>query len=236
MAKKILMPNPWLTITSIPLVAQCDEQYFIRKYGSVTNYERWVNSKYPVADLTFSCLPEPFSGNPNSKVFCLNKNPGKPDSCFTGEPAFEAATIRNLQLLSPNCFWAENYPNKCGKLHDGVRWLTMRTNTLEKMLGRHPDIFFIEYFPYHSTQGFPFPEGLPSYGFSNMLIEQAILQNKLIVIMRERGNWLKRIPSLIGYNNLAYLKAAQGGYLTSPNLIWARTGKNFTTKDILTYF
>ena len=236
MAKKILMPNPWLTITPIPHVAQCDEQYFIRKYGSVSDYESWVNSTYPASVLTFSCLPEPFSGNPNSKVFCLNKNPGKPDSCFVGEHTFEAATINNLQLLSPNCFWAESFPNKCGKLHDGVRWLAMRTNTLEKMLGRHPNIFFIEYFPYHSTQGFPFPKKLPSYEFSNMLVEQAIRQNKLIIIMREKTNWLKRIPGLHGYGNLVYLKCAQGGYLTPQNLIWAKNGKSLTNKDIQTYF
>lgn len=231
-----IIPNPWLSISSLRHIAPSDEQYFIKCYGSVSNYEKEVNNKYPAANHTFSFLPDPFSGNPDSKVFCLNKNPGKPDPCFKNEPAFEAATIRNLQLLSPTCFWAETIPNKCGKLHDGVNWLRMRTKVLENILSRQPNIFFIEYYPYHSTKGFPFPKNLPSYEFSNMLIEQAIQHNKLIIIMREKTNWLKRIPSLEGYDYLAFLKCAQGGYLTPENIIWAKTSKKMSVADINKYF
>lgn len=231
-----IVPNPWLSISSLRHIAPCDEQYFIKCYGTVLNYEKWVNKIYPAASHTFSCLPDPFSGNPDSKVFCLNKNPGNPDPCFKNEPVFEAATIRNLQLLSPNCFWAETIPNKCGKLHEGVNWLRMRTKALETILNRQPNIFFIEYYPYHSTKGFTFPIDLPSYEFSNMLIEQAMEQNKLIVIMREKTNWLKRIPSLEGYDYLAFLKCAQGGYLTPKNIIWAKTTKQLSNMDIKKFF
>lgn len=236
MAKKILTLNPWLSVTKLKHVATCDEQYFVKLRGSVADYEWWVNYKYPAAELTFSCLPEPFSGSPNSKVFCLNKNPGRPDPCFRHESAFDNATLLNLQLKSLTCFWAETIPNKCGKLHEGVNWLRMRTKALETILNRQPNIFFIEYYPYHSTKGFTFPIDLPSYEFSNMLIEQAMEQNKLIVIMREKTNWLKRIPSLEGYDYLAFLKCAQGGYLTPKNIIWAKTTKQLSNMDIKKFF
>lgn len=45
-----------------------------------------------------------------------------------------------------------------------------------------------------------------------------------------------RIPGLLNYGNVVYLKCAQGGYLTPQNLIWAKNGKSFTSKDISTYF
>ena len=236
MAKKILALNPWLSVTKLKHVATCDEQYFVKLRGSVADYEWWVNYKYPAAELTFSCLPEPFSGSPNSKVFCLNKNPGRPDPCFRHESAFDNATLLNLQLKSLTCFWVETIPNKCGKLHDGVQWLAKRTRELETILGRHPNIFFVEYFPYHSTQGFPFTNNLPSYDFSNKLVEQAMHDNKMIIIMRERANWLKRIPALVGYKYLVYLKSSQSGYLSLGNLIWANSGTKLSNKDVCTFF
>lgn len=42
-----------------------------------------------MVEITFSCLPDPFSGCPNSKVFCLNKKTGRPDPYFKHEAAFD---------------------------------------------------------------------------------------------------------------------------------------------------
>ena len=220
----LLPANPWKDIVKGENIAKCDLDYFVSKYGSLNQYESHVKSKYPKAELTFEWLPEPFSGNPDSKVYCLNKNPGKPDPCFNEEVAFINATILNLQLKSDSCFWAENIKNRCGKQHGGVDWLLRRTKELEKILGKHPEIFFVEYFPYHSTKGFTFPKDLPSYDFSNALIEQAMEEEKLIIIMREKKGWLDRIKNLKNYPNLYWLRYAQGGYLTLNNIV--RIDKN----------
>ena len=68
MAKKILTLNPWLSVTKLKHVATCDEQYFVKLRGSVADYEWWVNYKYPAAELTFSCLPEPFRVKPEDEL------------------------------------------------------------------------------------------------------------------------------------------------------------------------
>lgn len=223
---KIIPTNPWLSIVKDENIAECDLEYIISKYGSLSQFVHQINNLYKETELTFECLPEPYSGNPESKVYCLNKNPGKPDPCFNGEQAFIDASILNLQLKSESCFWAENIKNRCEKLHDGVDWLAKRTNELEKILNGHPDIFFIEYFPYHSTKGFKFPKDLPSYDFTNALIEQAMKEEKLIIIMREKKGWLERIKGLKDYPHLCCLKYAQSGYLTRNNIV--RIDKNGT--------
>lgn len=228
--------NPWMTLSMKDgIIADCDQLFFESKGFTPRQYAVDVNRKKPKAELTFDCWPEPFSGSPESKVYCLNKNPGEPDCCFDGDMGFARASIDNLLLNSPDCFWAEHIKNKRGKLHDGVEWLAKRTKELEKILGRHPDIFFVEYFPYHSSKGFAFPKCLPSYEFTNALIYQAMEEEKLIIIMREKNNWLKRINGLKSYPHLYMLKNAQGGYLTPTNIIDMK-GTPISIPDIKKYF
>lgn len=225
--------SPWLTITS-DNIAACDKAFF-DSFGSLKDYERHVcNYSKKEVELTFDYLPDPFCGNPQSKVYCLNKNPGKPDPCFANDLAFRDATLKNLRLEQDTCFWA--ILNECGKYHAGVDWMKKRTKELEDILGRRPDIFFIEYFPYHSTYGFDFPECLPSYIFTDNLIKKAMEEEKTIIIMREKNKWLKRIPSLANYHNLYVLKYAQGGYLTKNNIIKYDTGQNLTDNEIKAMF
>ena len=214
----ILTTNPWMNITKDENIAACDRGNFPNNKSAI-EYADEINSMDDEIGLTFSCLPDPYNGNPESKVYCLCKNPGKPDSCFNCDEAYVNATINNLQLKSENCFWAEDIRNKCGKQHEGVSWLYKRTKELKMILGKHPDIFFIEYFPYHSNKGFIFPKHLPSYDFTDELIRQAMKEEKLIIIMREKKGWLDRIKDLKDYANLYWLKSAQGGYLTPNNIV-----------------
>ena len=230
----IITPNPWTKLTT-DNIAQRDQPFF-NKYGGVASYQNQINSQKSHPDLDFSCLPDPFCGDPNSKVYCLNKNPGKPDKCFVGDASYEKATKDNLALKQKSCFWAEGINNKCGKVHDGVEWLTKRTRELEDILKRRPNIFFVEYFPYHSSCGFDFPCNLPSYTFTDELVAQAMEDEKMIIIMREKKNWLKRIPGLENYKNLYTLKYAQSGYLTLNNVVKMDTRQNLTVNDVKKYF
>jgi hypothetical protein len=216
------------------IIADCDQLFFENKGITPRQFADDVNKK-PEVELSFDCWPEPFSGNPESKVYCLNMNPGEPDYCFDGDMDFAKASIDNMLLNSKTCFWADNIKNKCGKLHGGVEWLAKRTKTLKEILERQPEIFFLEYFPYHSTKGFAFPQCLPSYDFTNALIYQAMDEGKLIIIMREKQNWLKRINGLSSYPHLYTLKYAQGGYLTQKNII-DMSGTPITDSVIKKYF
>ncbi len=83
--------NPWTGISWEKTIADCDKKYFDDKYGSPKKYVEKVNNKdikdgkevdNPIK-LTFTdCLPEPFSGDINSEVYCLCMNPGDPDPNF----------------------------------------------------------------------------------------------------------------------------------------------------------
>ena len=148
----MVIDNPWLSITDGNVkIATCDMPFF-ESEGSAELYAEKINNKDKEIELTFDCMPEPFCGNPDSKVYCLNKNPGKPDFCFKNDEAFFEATINNLQLKSDNSFWAEDIRNKCGKLHDGVEWMRKRTKSLKAFLNDDPDIFFIEYSSFKATK------------------------------------------------------------------------------------
>jgi len=235
MSLSLIIPqNPWRLLT-VDNIAECDQPFF-DKYGGVTNYQNVINSQKQHPALDFSCLPDPFCGDPESQVYCLNKNPGKPDKCFIGDASFEKATKENLELKQTTCFWAENVKNECGKVHDGIEWLEKRTRELYNILGRHPNIFFVEYFPYHSSSGFDFPCNLPSYAFTDELVAQAMENEKIIIIMREKRNWLKRIPGLENYKNLYTLKYAQSGYLTLNNVVNMDTGQHLTEDEVKQYF
>ena len=87
------IPNPWNHINA-DKVAECDSPFF-NKFGGPLAYAQSINAKNKEAELTFNCLPEPFSGNPQSQVYCLNKNPGEPDMCFADNKEFEQATLKN---------------------------------------------------------------------------------------------------------------------------------------------
>ena len=84
--------NPWLNISWQNTIADCDKEYIIAKYGGVSEYEE----RYRKAELKLSCLPEPYSGNKDSKVYCLNMNPGESIPSFRYNKGFEAETIKNL--------------------------------------------------------------------------------------------------------------------------------------------
>lgn len=230
----ISVENPWLKIVKDENIAECDINAFPNKQ-SAAQYAQAINKDTEI-ELTFSCLPDPFCGNPLSKVYCLNMNPGKPDPCFSDERAYKEAALKNLRLEQDSCFWAENIKNKCGKSHDGLEWLKRRTMQLKRILGQSPDIFFLEYFPYHSNKGFKYPRHLPSYDFSDALIKQAMKEDKLIIIMREKKGWLDRIEGLKDYHNLCCLKYAQGGYLTPANIVRVGTNNPLSVDEIKEYF
>lgn len=287
------LKNPWTDLTKGEVqIAERDIPFFeewakknhvegnideiVKAYAEKINAKTWINEKTGKpenVELTFDYLPDPFCGDPDSKVYCLNLNPGKPDAKFKGIDAYTKATKENLRLKSKNCFWSEGILNAEGSEHAGADWTRKRTEEIKKILNEGnsgkeliiPNIFFIEYFPYHSTNcRFNFPRkklmekvtvknangkkevvkddkgnikwqhrekkseenSYPaSYDFSDHLIEQAMKDNKMIIIMRAQGDWLERIEGLADYEHLYVLSSPECGYLTLRNIMNHKTGK-----------
>ena len=209
------MENPWLNISWKNPIAEADREWIEERFGSVKTFEM----KYKTFRLNlYGALPEPYSGNKDSKVYCLNMNPGKWISRFKSNESMLEMTIKNLRHEVENCFWWEKVRDDDGNPHDGYCWLKLKTHLLEETLGCRPNIFFIEFFPYHSKSGFRFPGELPSYEYSNELIYDAIERKKTIIIMRQIERWLTRIPQLRTYSHMIIPKSCAGGWLSPNNL------------------
>ena len=247
--------NPWSKVTLHNTFAYGDKNYIVKikgvkmPFGSA-QYINQINLLYPNSKLAFNCLPEPYSGNPDANVYCLNMNPGKPDpifdKCLSNNIYFQRS-LENLNHQVQSPFWTEDLvsdscgtniridPVSFGKLltcgntnndyiHEGARWQYNKTKELRKALNRNPNIFFLEYFPYHSTSGFVFPDYLPSYDYRNELLEFAMKEGKIIFIMRKEREWYNIKYNNIGdrlkmYKKKVFLKNSQGGWLTRQNMV-----------------
>lgn len=201
------MQNPWNKISWKNTVADCDKDVINPSYCADKGIDIYN-------------LPEPFSGNINSHVVCLNLNPGigRCDKCFRFDKTFLNETQKTLsQVLnsktSPNQFlWFTDIRCKKGVLHEGCEWWKKRTKDVASALFPTPlNMFVLEFFPYHSHHSFNFPS-LPSDEYRNDLLDYALNKNKLIVIMRGKGRWmgikdreigdrLKKHPNLIVLSN-----------------------------------
>lgn len=110
--------------------------------------------------------------------------------------------------------------------HVGDVWQWEMWKQLRKKLkGKNPNVFSIEYFPYHSTSGFVFPDWLPSYKYRNWLIQEAMKEHKLIIIMRNEKSWYDikfdgEWKSLKDYPNKIFLRNKQRIWLTPGNFVW----------------
>jgi len=174
--------NPW---TQIDLYK--GELFINDDWQSLSSQKRTMLEKY-------SSLPEPFSGNPNSNVICLNANPGEADRLYEklfGLGEYIRLTKETLEGKAGQSLWYDL------KDHSGYCWLRNITKELRKELGRNPDFFMIDYFPYHSPNTFRFPDNLSSYEFTNNLVKAAIDERKIIIILRQKERWLERIAQVL---------------------------------------
>lgn len=197
-----LIENPWLNISWENGIAEIDKEY-LTKFSCFEKIQK-------------NTLPEPYTGDVRSNVYCLNLNLGDACVCDDSEPQlkkrFEEYTQKTLRHEINYNMWF--------RLKDtaGYDWWQQKTKELrEYKKGQDPRMFVIEYFPYHTVKGTYFPRKLPSYEYSNQLIRQAMAENKYIVIMRHRKEWLQRISGLEEYERLAYLNSPENPCLTKNN-------------------
>lgn len=217
--------NPWLNITpqQSRKVAKCDE-YAVRQF----------EKKYP-NELVLDLWPEPYTGNPQAAVYLLNGNPGfdpQFDPLFTQDKLYSEIIQHNLQhdfTSSLKSFTYFNDIQRDGIIHAGCDWWSLRTKKLKEALGgKDPNLFNVEFCPYHSKNLTKIPkkiDWLPSYEYTNQLIKDAIKEEKLIVVMRMKSLWLKRIPELRSYPNVLQLSNPRCTYITPNNIDFLSNGQ-----------
>ena len=211
-----LIENPWLNISWENGIAEIDKEY-LTKFSCFEKIQK-------------NTLPEPYTGDVKSNVYCLNLNPGDACVCDDSEPQlkkrFEEYTQKTLRHEINYNMWFRL------KETAGYDWWQQMT----KELCENPRMFVIEYFPYHTVKGTYFPRKLPSYEYSNQLIRQAMAENKYIVIMRHRKEWLQRISGLEEYERLAYLNNPRRPYLTKNNFKHGGPRANFDFEELQKQF
>lgn len=170
--------TPWKNINWQHTIAECDRDILTEEYCRDKGID-------------LNDLPEPYCGNIDSNVVCLNLNPGlnKCGACFYGNQRFLELTKATLDHRIDHSMWFDEIKCEKGINHDGCNWWMKRTRKLRESLKVEKlNIFTIEFFPYHTKHAFKFPE-LPSNEYRNYLLAQAIEDNKLIVIMRGKNRW-----------------------------------------------
>jgi len=182
------MQNPWLNINWENTIAECDNGVLTIDY---------CKSKC----IDTEDLPEPYTGNVDSNVVCLNLNPGlnKCSCCFRSNEQYLKLTKETLELKIDHSLWFDIINCEKGAMHSGCDWWQKKTKQLcDAIKPKVLNMFVIEFFPYHSEHAFTFPN-LPSNNYRNYLLKQAMDDGKLIVIMRGEKRWYNIKEDSIGY-------------------------------------
>lgn len=218
--------NPWETLLSNRTTNQpVNQMAALNDLNVIQNFPAYKNN-----NIHLNLWPEPFMGNPDADIYLLSGNPGcanyNLESQFAQDQTFSNAMAQNLQHKFPIqggdfVYLNTNIQNlKINRQnHSGCTWWERRTKTFR---GKSTKTFFnIDFFPYHSEdlEGIPVNVNLSSYQYSNDLIQQAMNDGKIIIIMRLRNAWLKRIPDLKKYDKCYMLINPQSIYLTPYNII-----------------
>lgn len=242
------MKNPWDQITPNMAVKVLKEDLCI--VNCINDVYRTKNPGANDLVCT-TLWPEPFQGNPNAPVYLLNGNPGgaglrQIEKILLKDPLFCDLMMANLRhksvpgydnFIFNNMLKIDNgsvrlassgevksMSNKDlekNSILDGSKWWKKRTEEIRKTIGKNPNLFVVEYFPYNSkdSKGIDRSLRLPSYDYSDYLIRKAMEEKKLIVIMRWKSAWCERIKGLANYPNLLEISSDSSVFLSSGNLL-----------------
>jgi hypothetical protein len=202
--------NPWLAVPSQPpYVLPCDS-------GAIRAYNAKAPEKYRVQ---LNSLPEPFIGITTAPVVLLNQNPGFDDGDPQdhAHPKFQALLRNNYsQGWSAFPFYSLDPSFENGGREWWERklsWLLKKFKPIE--LAR--SILCVEYFPYHSRRFCHASLEVPSQEYGFGLVRSAIARGAVVVIMRARALWIKRVPELERYSRAFRLNSPQNVVVSPGN-------------------
>ena len=169
--------------------------------------------------LQLNALPEPFFGTTTAPVVLLGLNPGFDDTdpVVHANPEFQALIRNNYRQgwsAFPFYFLDPNFEN------GGRAWWEKKLKPLIAMFTRKDlaqSILCVEYFPYHSRRFRHARLKIPSQEYGFGLVHSAIARGAVIVIMRARALWMKRVPELERYSRAFTLNSPQNVVVSPRN-------------------
>ena len=238
------MDNPWAD--RIRSWQKESEKYILEED------EKVLDSKNLTEKFELKLLPEPYIGNREAPIYLLNLNPSVED--LRGLPVPEGIKPLIERLKSHILCNYTFYENKNEGFHcdqyakfkfyhldpayeyfQGFWWWykklkkliegLQKDNLLDSFKIAANSFFNIEYMPYHSKQFIDFTSILPSQRFNFGLVETALKEGKIIIIMKGKEPWRKAIPKLHTYSKVYTLKSSQNSVISDKNLSHANGKK-----------
>lgn len=203
------MNNPWSNLKKInnEYIPECDKSflkdYFSNGYG-----------------LKLNKVPMPYMGDPiKAEIYLLGLNPGFDESDIDFCEKYEKYHLDSLtHLIDDYPLWLLNpkFENSPGFnwWYKKLRYLIEETNL--KTVSNY--FFAVEYFPYSSKKYKNNSIILPSQKYTFFLVEEAIKNNKLIILLRSEKLWYNAIPKLKNYSNKYIVNNVQNPVITQNNI------------------
>ena len=210
------MYNPWIHLPSEPPYILDIDKAAIEHYNLILD-ENHVHRVHT------ELLPEPYHGKPDSSIVILTGNPGfhRDDIIYhQNNDYFNKCSRENLihstskypiYLLDPKISDAPG----CKYWKQRLGYLLNEFNV--KYISNK--LFIVEIHGYHSKKFKVFSKKNPlrSKEYSFHLIQQSLKNNALIVIMRNKRNWLTAIPQLRNYRYLYNVRSVRNPTISPKN-------------------
>ena len=233
------MHNPWAV--NVGSWLKESERYMLEEDQKVLDFKN-LTEKFEL-----KLLPEPYIGNRDAPIYLLNLNPSVEDLlCLPDPEEIKLLKARLKAHMICNYLFYENKNEwiKCDeylkfkfyhldpeyKYFQGFWWWYRKLKKLLEGLQKDnklydsfkiaaDSLFNVEYMPYHSKQYIDIGCRLPSQEFNFGLVETALKEDKIIIIMKGKKQWMRAIPGLESHNKVYTLKSAQNSVISEKNLL-----------------
>ena len=203
--------NPWLDLPSKPPYVLADDKEQVDEFNAQPRRD-------PKHVLQSDILPEAFVGSKDAPVVLLSNNPGYGKKArHKRKPKFQARMRKNLcheKLKYPFVHLDPKFPVM------GV-WWERKLKYLHCIFTREAiarSLLNVPYFPYPSNRFAHRRVEVPSQEYTFHLVREAMKRGAVIVLMRRRDIWLKKLPGLKKYRRAFAVKNTQNPTLNPGNL------------------
>ena len=224
------MKNPWSSF-----IPSLNDNILEMDKEIITPHNDKYKNHYQVSLKDF---PEPFLGNKNANIYLLLANPGRNRkkeetniSLVKDNTELEKIVSNNLKHEFPTTEYPFYFLDERFKNHTGFDWWNKAFKSIidkdeAKRKSIANNVFGVELYGYH-TESFASRlvmnrERLLSIDYTKKLVQNAIDDNKIIIICRAIACWLELVPNLKEYKNCFFLSKNRNivfsGYTMSPGL------------------
>ena len=232
------MGNPWAD--NVGSWLKESDRYLLEEDQKV------LDSKNLTENFELKLLPEPYIGNREAPIYLLNLNPSVEDLLCLPDPEEIKplqARLKAHMICNYLFYKSKNEWIKCDeylkfkfyhldpeyKYFQGFWWWYRKLKKLLEELQKDNklydsfkiaanSLFNVEYMPYHSKKYINIGCRLPSQEFNFDLVETALKENKIIIIMKGKKQWTQAITGLESHSKLYTLNSPQNSVISEKNL------------------